>query len=165
MASEERTSPDDQELAKHFEAILGREVPPEEVAELVFRVTVGLYTVENGRSTSRVFSGGLPPIKSCATEMNMHMFGGIVTTRSDGRAAFKLSDFHCAASFTPIAPIILVATAHTRAPVLVTTFTTVVSTPNPDVNIELFSWNADGNRVGGIPIRWLCRVRDGIGGV
>jgi hypothetical protein len=130
MASEEQTSPDEQELARHFEAILGREVPSEEVADLVFRVTVGLYTTENGFSTSRSFAGGLPPIKSCAVEQNMHTFGGLVTTRTDGKATFKLSDFHCSGSFVPIAPIILVATAHTRFPVFVTSFTTVVSTPS-----------------------------------
>ena len=162
MATEERSIPDD-ELAKHYEALLGREVGVEELAEIVFRVTVGLYTVEDGRRTSRSIAGGLPPIKSC-DRAKIHTISGIATTRADGKIAFKLSDFHCSV-MAPVAPVILVATAHTRSPVFVTTFTTLTDGANPDVNIELFSWNQNGNPAGGVPVRWFCRVRDALGGV
>jgi hypothetical protein len=90
MEGEEQEAAGERELSERFQDILGQ-LPPEEVADLVLRIPIGLYSIESGFKTFRTFSGGLPPIKSCERDSTIHTFGGLITTGPDGKAEWRYS--------------------------------------------------------------------------
>lgn len=93
------------------------------------------------------------PRESCAEAATMDI-GGKATTGGDGRFLWKLSAYVCEKPFIlSDEPVAFVATPRATAPVLITTNT--VATGN-DLQIDVFSWTAEGTPAPFTRFSWRC---------
>jgi hypothetical protein len=151
-----------QNLKKHFEAILGRELADLSDGEILLRESTGLFSYEEGQGTSREIGTEGDSTKACGKHLLLSI-GGMTATGPNGKAEFFISDFHCFGgrdnSIAPRHPIILVATAQSPEPVFVTT-RTFIATKNDgfrDVKVELYTWEPGGNPARSKLVKWFCR--------
>jgi len=153
-----------QDLTKHFEAIAGRELAGDMVNDFVLRDIVGVYYQTNpGRITSREIGTTGSSTKACG-ETRVLTIAGMVVTGEDGATTRLLSEFHCESNpsqrevvISILRPFVLVATPRSRAPVFVTTSTSLVQTNNlGDVKMRFSAWNAGGDPASGISVAWHC---------
>jgi hypothetical protein len=90
---------------------------------------------------------------------------GLATTDSNGKRVFLLSEFLCFSSPTSIhfqQPINVVATPQSTAPCFLTVTHSLVNTgplnAATDVEITVFTWDANGAAAPNVTFDWRCRV-------
>lgn len=96
-------------------------------------------------------SGG--PREFCFSGQAMDI-GGKAVTGSDGKMRWKLTNYICEDRLMVVdEPVAFVATARATVARMMTSNT--VST-GKDLEIDVFSWDSDGNPAGGTSFSWRC---------
>lgn len=151
-----------QNIKKHFEAILGLAIEPEEEVQgdMALREYIGIGTsLEYGFSTSKDISIVGDHSKHCSWVYVLDV-SGRASTDPDGNIEFLLSEFHCLSFDLSRAdlqnPVHIIATPLLGSdPVLLSTYGIVTS--DNDVKIKVRAWNLSGE-----PVKksfyWRCRV-------
>lgn len=142
-----------------LESVLGKEVEAsaEQLIKLWF--PAGAFSFTDGQVC---FRNILFPGKSCnqASLIDVHGTSG---TDANGQRTIMLSDFFCLNLFAMADPVNVVATARTATPINVTATHSLVSKLVNgfnfiDVQIDLFSWTANGKPAPNVTIDWRCRA-------
>ncbi len=146
-------------LEKHFEAILGRELVGPETGVVVVRTRVGLFTREEGHTTSREIGTTGTSTKSCSPAHVIDI-DGIAQTDKTGKVQFSLSDFHCFSDHDNAVelqhPFTILLTPRTSAPVFATV-TAERRNQGTDVTITIATWDANGAPAPHVLVNWRCR--------
>jgi hypothetical protein len=80
--------------------------------------------------------------------------GGKSSTGNDGKTHWKLSNFICESSaITVDEPVAFVATARADRPIVMTSETVAVGN---DLEIDVYSWDINGNPAPGTRFSWRC---------
>lgn len=147
---------------KHLEALLGYELS-EDAAQLINPfLLVALTTVQRGGTTARPLTDVAP--NRCDQSVIADV-SGIARTGSNGQSQFRLTDFLCPATSLRFShPLHVVATPLSSTPCFLTLLHSIVSN-GADVEIKVFSWDADGVAAPNVIFDWRCRVTLGTGSV
>jgi hypothetical protein len=150
---------------KHLEAILGHKLSDDEVQliQFLFPVASRTFTVdENTFTTLRNFL--IPRPNQCRPARLMDI-SGLATTDNNGKRVFLLSEFLCFSSPGSIhfqQPINVVATPRSTTPSFLTVIHSLVNTgplnAATDVEITVFTWDANGAAAPNVTFDWRCRV-------
>jgi hypothetical protein len=159
--------PQERDLRRHFEAILGHELEDIFEGEIALRERIAVWSekYDNGHITSREIGTTGQSTKACGNA-GVFFIGGQTVTGSDGKVEFLLSDYHCffaretGSSNIATFPIIFVATPQSREPVFVTTRTTAVFKGGSftDVKIEIYTWDHSGAPAKTKSVDWFCQL-------
>ncbi len=147
-----------EDLKKHFEAILGRELDeigePDDVA---LRERVASYTTDTDDSwtTSRDIGTTGNSTKACGRASLLDV-SGIARTGSDGTTEFLLSEFFCRAPSFGY-PINFVATPRSQTPVFLTAWRSLTG-DRTDVRVRVATWDPSGSPAPNTSFDWRCRV-------
>lgn len=139
---------------KNIEEILGEKLSDETLPLIQFFHDVAISTNTPSRTTRRHSQANFP--NRCTVSRVLDV-SGFAQTLENGRNVFKLSDFLCPAGEVFSLPINIVATPISRKPFFLTV-THILINNGTDVEITVFSWNANGAPAPGIPFNWRCRV-------
>lgn len=141
------------DIKKHLEAASNHEVTLTEDRMRSLWYPAGAYSIDDGTVTSRTF---LPlfPGKSCAPYALIDVTGAS-STGPDGTAVLTVSAFTCASS-TFAEPSNVVATPRTTSPVFLT-MTHSLTAAN-DLQINVFTWDANGKPAPDVEFDWRCRA-------
>jgi hypothetical protein len=149
------------ELLKQAEAIFGKELAADFLERVKWILPIASYDFITDKAyvTS---TNLLLPGKWC----NPHPLfdiGGVSATGSNGKRVLRLRDFSCISQIVFEHPANVVATPRSSEPFFLTlNHALVASDPNNpnlnDVEITVFSWNADGKAAPNIAFDWRCRV-------
>ena len=152
---------DPEDVKKQLEALGGREILVESAQLKFLRYPVGAYDYSDGLVASHsIFF----PSKRCDNAKLLDVSGSS-STGTDGKRAFRLSDYVCFQHRLLQAPVNVLATPSSTAPFFVTTSHALVD-PNDllksDVEITVFGWDANGNPAPNLAFHWRCRVQSAI---
>jgi hypothetical protein len=139
--------------------LVGHKIPAEQLHNLWF--PVGSYDFSNGASSwQHIFLPG----KRCNPTTLLDV-SGVLSTRTDGKRVFMLSEVVC---FDPIyvlaEPVNVVATPRAEKPFFLTTTHALVpiqmpnNITNTDVQITVFAWDANGRAAPDVVFDWRCRA-------
>jgi hypothetical protein len=158
------TKADTKDTKKHLEAILGHKLSDDEVqlVQFVFPVASRTFTSdENTFTTLRTF---LIPLPNQCRPARLLDLSGLATTDNSGKRVFRLSEFLCSppGSIHFQQPINVVATPRSTTPFFLTVTHSLVN-PSPfgtatDVQITVFTWDANGAAAPNVTFDWRCRV-------
>ena len=112
-----------------------------------------------GHVVSRNIIVFVPP--SCATSELLDV-SGVAVTSDAGNVTFVLKNFLCPDDSGRFysEPVNIVATPVSASPVFVTATHTLVFTTDiaNDVQISIYTWDANGAPAPGVTVNWRCRV-------
>jgi hypothetical protein len=141
------------DVQKNLEAILGEKLPQGAVQRIKLMQAVASSTISDGFTTLRNILILRP--NQCYQSRLLDV-SGIANTGTDGTARFRLTAFLCQGGpFAP--PINVVATPLSLTPCFLTLNHTLVNNGD-DVEIQVFTWNADGAPAPLVSFDWRCRV-------
>jgi hypothetical protein len=148
--------PKPEDVKKQLEALGARDlqVPPDQLRNIWY--PAGTYSYNDGttcwRSIFPIFPG-----KSCSSATLLDVSGAL-TTASNGQLVFPISDVVCFPLVNLLAePINVVVTPRSASPSFVTQTHALINN-NSDVQITVYSWDANGKPVPGVAFDWRCRV-------
>jgi hypothetical protein len=151
-----------QDIKKALETILDRELPDEEFQRFApFRVASYNMTRSIRQSdpdlsfltTTNIFTNS----KHCEATQLLDV-SGIARTGNDGKSLFRLTRFFCPDAFPSFeSPINVVATPLSSMPCFATVMFSLVD-DGQDVEIQVFTWDANGEAAVSISYDWRCRV-------
>lgn len=102
--------------------------------------------------------GGGNSVRARCFDIGSLDLGGQATTGGDGHLTWKLSNFVCRRGGNSyLTPTAFVTTAISSSPVFLTT--RIVST-GPDLVIDVFSWDTNGDRAASVRFAWRCWVQE-----
>lgn len=149
------------DLKKRTEELFGKELAKDILDRIRWSFPIAAYnqiTVDaKVTSTNLLFPG-----KFCSAAF-LFDIGGVAATRSDGKRVFRLSEFACfptwqgVQSITFDHPINVVATPLSSEPSFITLRHALLP-DKTDVEVTVFSWDANGKAVPDIAFDWRCRV-------
>jgi hypothetical protein len=158
----EEEMPEQADIKKALETIMGHELSDEEVQLIDFfrRVATWDRTDLPGKGfLTRQFIFG--QFKNCP-ELPLVDVSAFGTTDGGGTSVLRLTDFICLDGATFEQPVNVVATPRIAKPVFVTVEHSLVIPPGAtvatDVEIRVFTWDDTGAPAGEIPFDWRCRV-------
>jgi hypothetical protein len=154
MNQKSEKSPRPEDIKKQLEAITGHDlrVPPDQLIKLFYAAST--YSYSDGNTCWR---GIFFPFKSCVGATLLDVSGAGFTD-TNGQSVFLLSDFVCFAQVNQLAdPINVVATPRTTSPLFLTETHTLFNN-NSDVQISVFTWDANGKPAPSVTFDWRCRV-------
>ena len=144
--------------------------------EIQFRSTTGADLLhDDGRVLSRQIlstdratesSTSGSSNKTC-TQSFLIDVGGLSNTDASGKVTLHLSDYTCRSGGRDHGryfgqPTVFVATPRSSSPVFITsrqrTVETQVEFEANDIEIDAYSWDADGNPAPSVPFSWRCLV-------
>ncbi len=143
-----------EDVKKQLEALVGHQIDVS--AEQLFRLwfPAGSYAYGDGTVTWRSI---LLPGKSCYSASLLDA-SGVSSTGADGKRVFLLSDFVCFPQVYSLAePINVVATPRSASPFFLTMTHSLVNAAS-DVEITVFTWDANGAAAPNVVFDWRCRV-------
>jgi hypothetical protein len=151
-------NPDVQAIRKHLEEATGQklDIPDDLIRQ--FRYPVGAHNYSDGDVLWRsIFFPG----KSCV-DSSLLDASGSSTTGSNGSVVVPLSSVLCEIP-TLAAPVNVQATVRGTAPAFLTMTYALVPNPNfptsfNDVNITVYTWDANGKPAPNVVFDWRCRV-------
>jgi hypothetical protein len=149
------------DLSRHFAAIVGRDLIGDVGNDIVVRDVVGVdHRSPDGSSTSRDIGTTGNSTKSCRST-GVLTIGGSLVTGEDGTTERLLSEFHCGNEaehgISIVYPIVLVATPRSRVPVFVTTTSSLTTTARRgDVRMRFATWGPDGRPAPRVSVAWHC---------
>lgn len=158
-----------------LEAFAGHEIDasPQEIEQQLRFLAIPFSTYsfmppgtgESGDNIGQVVSRSIlviiPP--SCATSELLDV-SGVSTTSGAGSVTLLITNFLCPNENGRIynEPVNIVATAASATPVFLTvTHSLVITPPNTsatNVQINIFSWDANGAPAPNVTVNWRCRV-------
>jgi hypothetical protein len=154
------------ERKKQIETIVGHDIDPnvERIINLFHPAgSYALFFMDQSAQACwrRIFPF---PGKDCSI-VRLLEAAGVSSTLADGKRVFQVSDVVCPEgvlwSFGE--PINVVATPLAESPILLTmTYSLISQGPDPsfqpDVQMTIFAWNADGSPAPNIMFDWRCRA-------
>jgi hypothetical protein len=154
------------ELKKQIETIIGQEVDPGVERTINLFHPAGSYALFfMDQSAQACWRRIFPfPSKDCSI-VRLLEAAGVSSTLADGKRVFQVSDVVCPEgvlwSFGE--PINVVATPLAESPILLTmTYSLISQGPDPsfqpDVQMTVFAWNADGSPAPNVMFDWRCRA-------
>jgi hypothetical protein len=152
------------EVKQQLEAVAGHAIDgtPDQLLKAWYPAGAVLYPRGGPADPdpSYVLSRNILSPGSFCTQNGLLDASGASTTGSDGRRAFRLSEFACYLSgYRLLDPVNFVATPRASTPSFVTfTSTLITQGENFDVSITVFTWNADGAAAPNVDFDWRCRV-------
>lgn len=141
---------------KHLEAILGEELSENAVQLIQLTQSVASTTDSTGMSAKRNL---LIEQKTCRPSRLLDV-NGFAHTGSNGQGVLQLTRFVClpvSQTLTFVYPITVVATPLSSKPCFLTIIRSLVNN-GADVEIKVFSWNANGAVEPNISFDWRCRA-------
>jgi hypothetical protein len=154
------------ELKKQLEAISGAEIDasPEQLIQLFFRVS--LSSSGDGVVMSRSI---ILPGKSCVQTSAFQPPASLLdvssrsSTGADGKRVLLITDFICSTLNLFSEPVSLVVTPNSATPCYATMTHSLVPNPSApgsfnDLQITVFTWNAQGVAAPDISFDWRCRL-------
>lgn len=156
MESKHEKLPKAEAVKKQLEALAGRDLSAP--AEQLFRLSypAGAYSYNDGNVCWRTF---LPifPGKSCS-EATLLDVSGALSTGANGQLVFPISEVVCFTdAYVLSEPINVVVTPRSASPSFATQ-THALVTNNTDVQITVYTWDANGNPAPNVSFDWRCRV-------
>ena len=139
---------------EHIEGILGESVGKEALPLIQLFQDVAISTETPSRTTQRSLIVARP--NRCFDSRVIDV-SGFAQTQANGQAVFKLSNFLCPAGEIFSLPINVLATPISPKPFFLTVMHKLVNN-GADVEITVFSWDANGAPAPGITFNWRCRV-------
>jgi hypothetical protein len=154
------------ELKKQIETIVGHEIDPGVERIITLFHPAGSYAVFwMDQSAQACWRRLFPfPGKDCSI-VRLLEATGVSSTLADGKRVFQVSDVVCPEgvlwSFGE--PINVIATPLAESPIFLTmTYSLVPQGPDPsfrpDVQMTVFTWNADGTPAPNVSFDWRCRA-------
>lgn len=141
------------DLKKQLDVFAGQETNLTEEQIINFRFPLGNYSYADGDASWRGF---FFPSLIC-NDSTLLDVGGLSSTGADGTATVLVSNFVCNFhAYTYSEPINVVATPRTASPVFLTLTHTL--TPANDIQINVFTWDANGNPAPDVSFDWRCRA-------
>lgn len=139
---------------EHLEGILGEKIAPEAVASISLFRDVAISTESPCTITEQSIFFARPNrcFQSRAIDVS-----GFTQTLANGQIVFRLTNFRCPAGEIYSAPINVVATPISAKPFFLTVMQAFVNN-GTDVEITVFSWDANGAPAPNIAFNWRCRV-------
>jgi hypothetical protein len=141
---------------KHLEAIMGQELS-EDAFQLIQLIQPVATTTDGRGMTADMHL--LIPRKTCHHNRLLDV-GGFAQTGISGQTTLLLKSFICLPepeTLTFLQPINVVATPLSTKPFFLTV-TRVLVNNGADVEIKVFSWDANGAPAPNISFDWRCRV-------
>ena len=154
------------ELKKQIETIVGHEIDPGVERLINFYSPAGSYAIfYMDQSAQACWRRIFPfPSKDCSI-VRLLEATGVSSTLADGKRVLQVSDVVCqgGASFGFGEPINVVATPLAESPIFLTmTYSLIPQGPDPsfqpDVQMTVFTWNADGSLAPNVMFDWRCRA-------
>jgi hypothetical protein len=151
------------EIKEQLEQIVGHKIDASEQQLAKFAYPVGLSSYWSGSATWKTI---FPPNKICSQQQVIDV-SGVLSTLADGKRVFLLSDVVCPPlRIGYVEPVNVVATPRAERPVFLTmTYLTVVQGGPPpripvhhDVQITVFTWEANGAPAANVEFDWRCRA-------
>lgn len=156
------TKPD---TKKHLEAILGHKLSDDEVQLIQFVFPVAAHTITTDENTFTTLQNLFIASPNECRAARLLDISGLATTDNNGQRVFKLSEFICHSSPTAAnrfqQPINVVATPRSTTPCFLTVTHSLVNTDGlkaVDVEIKVFTWDANGAPAPNVSFDWRCRV-------
>ena len=139
---------------EHLEGILGEKISPEALALFPVFLDVAISTETPCTITQQSLIIARP---NRCFESQAFDVSGCTHTRDNGQVVFRLSNFRCPKGEIYSAPINVLATPVSPKPVFLTVMQALVNN-GTDVEITVFSWDANGAAAPNIAFNWRCRV-------
>ena len=139
---------------EHIEGILGEKVGEEALALIQLFQDVAISTETPSRITQRHLIVAFP--NRCFDSSSLDV-SGFSATGANGQVVFKLSSFLCPAAGGFSLPINVLATPISQRPFFLTVMHQLINN-NTDVEITVFSWDANGAPAANVAFNWRCRV-------
>lgn len=139
---------------KQIEAIMGEPISADMLPLIQLFQDVAISTNTPSRTTQKNLIANLP---NRCTESRVFDVSAMAQTLSNGRNVFRLTNFLCPAGEIFSLPINVVATPLSSKPFYLTVLQSLVNN-GADVEITVFSWNANGTPAPNVPFNWRCRV-------
>jgi hypothetical protein len=153
------------EIKEQLEAIVGNKTDLTEQQLAKFSYPIGFWSIFGGFAVWKSIFG-----KTCSRQIEFDA-SGVSSTLADGKRVFRVSDIVCSGIFQHpltqigyVEPINVVATPRAERPV----FLTMTSSPvppgpqlppaAPDVQITVFTWEANGVPAPNVEFDWRCRA-------
>jgi hypothetical protein len=166
MVKKPKQPPETAELKKQIETIVGHEIDPGAERFINLFHPAGSYALFfMDQSAQACWRRIFPfPSKDCSI-VRLLEAAGVSSTLADGKRVFQVSDVLCPEgvlwSFGE--PINVVATPLADSPTLLTmTYSLISQGPDPsfqpDVQMTVFTWNADGSPAPNVVFDWRCRA-------
>ena len=151
--------PENKDIKRALDDLLGEELTADQLQSIQLFLKVATWNrIEDGRvtKTSPILAG-----KFCESQKLLEV-SGVAATGAGGKVRFRLKDYLCLDLLTFDYPINVVATPLASKPVFLTVKHSLVlnasGTLGEDVNIEVFTWDANGAAAPQIAFNWRCRV-------
>lgn len=139
---------------EHIEGILGENVGDEALALIQLFLDVAISTETPSRTTQRNILIARP--NRCIDSRVIDV-SGFAQTQNNGQVTFRLSSFLCPAGEIFSLPINVLATPISEKPFFMTVMQKLLNN-GTDVEITVFSWDANGAPAPNIAFNWRCRV-------
>jgi hypothetical protein len=139
---------------EHIEGILGEKFGDEALALIQLFQDVAISTETPSRTTQRSL---LISRHNRCTDSRVIDVSGFAQTQNNGQVTFRLSNFLCPAGEIFSLPINVLATPISAKPFFVTVMHVLVNN-GTDVEITVFSWDANGAPAPNVAFNWRCRV-------
>lgn len=139
---------------KQLEAILGEKLGDDALQLIQFIQPVALSTRMPSITTHRHQLIARPNV---CYQNNTLDVSGFATTGNNGQSVFRLTQFLCSSGEKFNHPINVVATPFASKPFFLTVMHSLVNNAL-DVEIKVFSWNANGAAAPNVSFNWRCRV-------
>jgi hypothetical protein len=158
MDKRSEKSPNPEDVKKQLEILAGRNLPTS--ADLLVKLwyPAGTYSYDDGYACWRAIFSAFPEYgKSCSVASLLDVCG-VSSTAGNGQLVFQISQFVCFPPVRALAEPISVVVTPRSADAFFATQTHGLINNNSDVEISVFTWDADGNPAPGISFDWRCRV-------
>ena len=156
MENKQEKHPKAEEVKKQLEALAGRDlhVPADQLLKIWF--PAGAYSYNEGNACWRsIFP--IVPGKSCSDATLLDV-SGANSTADNGQLIFQISEVVCFTDAHILSePINVVVTPRSSSPCFATQAHLLINS-NTDVQITVFTWDANGNPAPNVSFDWRCRV-------
>ena len=156
MENKQEKLPKAEDVKKQLEALAGRDlhVPAEQFIKIWY--PAGAYSYNEGlvcwRSIFPIFPG-----KSCSDATLLDV-SGVLSTAANSQLVFQISEVVCFVDpYVLSEPINVVVTPRSSSPSFATQIHALINN-NTDVQITVYTWDADGNPAPNVSFDWRCRV-------
>jgi len=139
---------------EHVEGILGEQIGAEAFPLIQLFQDVAISTETPSRTTQQSLIIFRP--NRCIDSRVIDV-SGFAQTQANGQRVFRLSSFLCPAGEIFSFPINVLATPISQKPFFLTVMQSLVNN-GTDVEITVFSWDANGAAAPNITFNWRCRV-------